>query len=105
MFDFCFLPSIRIMYNVLSVVGFVAPEKVQPETESSKFSKRPEQNARRFGDDVFKSVSSSFVFQISLMFVPNCPIANRLALFQVMTWHRTGNKPLPVLMITRFSGT
>ena len=38
--------------------------------------------------------------QISLKFVPNGPIDIKPALAQVMAWRRTGNKPLPELMLT-----
>ena len=34
---------------------------------------------------------------ISLKFVPKGPINNRWVLTQVMTWHRTDDKPLPEL--------
>ena len=41
--------------------------------------------------------------KISLKFVPNGPIDNKSALFQVMAWRRTGTKPLPEPMLTQFS--
>ena len=31
------------------------------------------------------------------------PIVNKIALFQVMAWHRTGNKPLPEPMLIKIS--
>ena len=37
---------------------------------------------------------------ISLKFVPKGPIDNKPVLVQVMAWHRTGDKPLPELMLT-----
>ena len=37
---------------------------------------------------------------ISLKFVPKCPIENKSALVQIMTWHRTGDKPLSEPMLT-----
>ena len=40
--------------------------------------------------------------QISLKNAPRSPIHNRPALFQVMAWRRTGDKPLPEQMMTQF---
>ena len=40
--------------------------------------------------------------QISMKFVPKGPIANKSALFQVMAWRRTGDKPLPEALMTQF---
>ena len=40
---------------------------------------------------------------ISPKFLPGSPIDNKPALVQVMAWHRTGNKPLPELMLTKFT--
>ena len=41
--------------------------------------------------------------QISLKFVPKGPIENKPAMVQVMAWHRTGDKPLPVPMMIQFT--
>ena len=38
---------------------------------------------------------------ISLKFVSKSPIANESALVQVMSWHRTGDKPLPEPILTK----
>ena len=38
--------------------------------------------------------------QISLKFVPKNPIDYKPVLVQVMAWRRTGDKPLPELMLT-----
>ena len=32
--------------------------------------------------------------QMSLKFVPKCPIDNKTALVQMVAWHRTGDKPI-----------
>ena len=32
--------------------------------------------------------------------IPNVPVDNKLVLFQVIAWCRTGDKPLPELMLT-----
>ena len=38
-----------------------------------------------------------------LLFVLKGPIDTQSALFQVMPWRRTGDKPLPELMLTQFT--
>ena len=57
-------------------------------------------------DDIFKSIFNEGVWisiTISLKFVPKGPIDYKSALVQVMAWHRTGEKPLPELMLTKFT--
>ena len=49
-------------------------------------------------------ISHAFSIQISLKFVPKCPIHKKSALVQVMAWRRTGDKPLPEPMLTQFTG-
>ena len=55
-------------------------------------------------DDIFKRIflneNVSILIQISLKFVPECPIDNKSALVQVMAWRRTGDKPLSEPMMT-----
>ena len=51
----------------------------------------------------FLWVKSFVKVWISLKFVPKGPIDNKGALFQVMVWRQTGNKPLPELMLTQFT--
>ena len=41
--------------------------------------------------------------KISLKFVPKGAIDNKSAMVQVMSWHRKGDKPLPVSMLTQFT--
>ena len=43
------------------------------------------------------------LIRISLTFVPNGPIDNRLALTQVLAWRRTGDKPLSEPILTQFN--
>ena len=52
------------------------------------------------------SMIESFLIliQISLKVVPEGPIDNKAALFQVMAWCRTGTKPLPEPMLTQLTG-
>ena len=56
-------------------------------------------------DDNFKCIflneNDRILIPISLKFVPRCPIDNKPALIQVMAWRRTGDKPLPELMLTQ----
>ena len=43
------------------------------------------------------------LIQISLKFVPEGPIDNKAALVRVNTWCQTGGKPLPELILTKFT--
>ena len=57
-------------------------------------------------DDIFKSVFNESVWisiTISLKFIPKGPIGYESALVQVVAWHRTGEKPLPESMLTKFT--
>ena len=58
-------------------------------------------------DDIFNckfmNERSYISIWISLKFVPRGPIDNRLALVQVMAWHRTGEKPIPEPTLTQFT--
>ena len=45
----------------------------------------------------------SFVFWISLKFVPKGPINNIRAMVQIMAWRRSGDKPLSEPMLTQFT--
>ena len=55
-------------------------------------------------DDIFKCVflneNDRIPIKISLKFVSKSPIDSKSALVQVMAWYRTGDKPLPELMLT-----
>ena len=59
---------------------------------------RPRQNGRHFADDIFKRIFLNenvwISIQISLKFVPKGSINKIPALFQVMAWRRSGDKPL-----------
>ena len=58
-------------------------------------------------DDNFKCIflneNHRIPIRISLQFVPRSPIDNKPAYFQVMAWRRTGNKPLPEIMLIQFT--
>ena len=51
----------------------------------------------------FLNENSRIRVEISLKYVPMCPIDNKPALVQVMVWRRTGDKPLPEAMMTQFT--
>ena len=60
---------------------------------------RPRPNRRHFPDDIFKSIFLNenvwISIKISLLkFVPKLPITNIPALVQILTWRRSGDKPL-----------
>ena len=50
-----------------------------------------------------KMIPIQIPIQISLKIVPRSPIDNKPAVVQVMAWRRTGDKPLPELMLTQFT--
>ena len=58
-------------------------------------------------DDNFKCIflneNDRIPIRISLKFVPRSAINNKPGLVQVMAWRRTGDKPLPELMLTQFT--
>ena len=52
---------------------------------------------------IFLNENRGIPIRISLKFVPRSPIDNKPALVQVVAWRRTGDKPLPELMLTQFT--
>ena len=69
-------------------------------------SSPPRQDDRHFADGISKCIFMNERFcmlnQISLIFVPKGPVDNTPALVPVMAWHRTGDRPLPDSIMTRF---
>ena len=67
---------------------------------------RPRQNGRHFPDDIFKRIflnqNVQIQINISLKFVPKCPINNIPALVQIMAWRRPIDKPLSEPMMVSF---
>ena len=63
--------------------------------------------ADTFEDNIFRCIflneNVRISIHISLKFVPRGSNDNKSALLQVMTWHRTGDKPLPEQMQTHFT--
>ena len=68
----------------------------------------PGQNGCHFADYIFKCIFMNRDFCISILislkFVPKGVIDNMSALFQVMSWCQTGDKPLPKPMLMQFTG-
>ena len=52
---------------------------------------------------IFLNENGRIPIRISLKFVPRSPIDNKPALVQVMAWRWTGDKPLPITMLTQFT--
>ena len=52
---------------------------------------------------IFLCENDQIPIQISLKLVPRSPIENKPALVQVMVWRRTGDKPLPEPIMTKFT--
>ena len=67
---------------------------------------RPSENDRHFPDDILKCIflteNVQISTKISLKFVPKGPINNILALAQIMTWRRPGDKPLSETILASF---
>ena len=66
---------------------------------------RPRQNSRHYADDTFKGFFLNENVRISIKiaprFITKCLINNILALVQIMTWRRPGDKPLSEPMMVR----
>ena len=45
----------------------------------------------------------NILIQISLKFGPECPVDNKSALVQVMTWRQRGDKPLSELIMIQLT--
>ena len=56
-----------------------------------------------FSNCIFLNENDGIPIQIAFNYAPRSPIDNKPALVQVMAWCRTGDKPLPVPMMTQFS--
>ena len=52
---------------------------------------------------IFLNENFCFLIQISLEFVHKGPIDDKRALVKVMTWRRTGDKPLTDPMLTQMN--
>ena len=72
------------------------------------YSFAPDKMAAILTDDTFKCIflneNTRIPIWIALKFVPMSPIDNKPALVHVMAWRRTGDKPLPEVMLTQFTG-
>ena len=67
----------------------------------------PDNKAAILADDIIKMHIlygiGTIQIQVSLKLVPKGPIDNKAALVQVMAWRRTGDRPLPEPMITKYT--
>ena len=54
---------------------------------------------------IFLNENVRILIQISLKFIPRGSNDNKSALFQVMAWCWTSDKPLPQQMLTQFTDT
>ena len=65
---------------------------------------RPRQNGLHFAEHTFKHIflnkNIRTSFKLSLKFVPRVP-TNNIQVVQIMTWHRSGDKPLSEPMMVR----
>ena len=70
---------------------------------------RQRQDGYHFTDNIFKCIfvyeNWCILIQISLKFVPKSAINNKKALFKVVAWHWTGDKPLSEPMMALFINT
>ena len=74
---------------------------------------RPRQNERHFADDIFKCILLNenvwIPIKISTKFSPKGPINNILALVEIMSWRRPGDKslsePMMVSLLTHICVT
>ena len=65
---------------------------------------RHRENGRHYPEDIFKWIfvteNAWILIKISLKFVPSGPINNSPPFVQVMAWHRPGDTPLSLPMMT-----
>ena len=96
------------LYGLLNIAYYVecVDEVVLAKGFNYKLTHLPLDKMAAISQTTFLNAFSwmnSFVFWISLKFVPKGPIDNTTALVQVMAWRRTGDKPLPEPMMTQFT--
>ena len=92
--------SSNIVFYVYSVAAFTVSGSV---IHAIINTLRPKQNGRHFAEDIFKLIflneNEWILIKISLKFVPKGQINNIPSLFQMMAWHRPGDKPLSEAMM------
>ena len=88
-----------MMVSLLTHVWVTRPQCVN--------SSPPGQNGRHFAEDIFRCIFCNenvwILIKILLNFVPKGSINNIPVLVQIMSWRRTGDKPLSEPMLTRFT--
>ena len=98
--------SVKRIRNLISTAKLTADWAPDHGHTIHKFTtSRTQQNGRYFSDDIFKWIflngNISISIKISLKFVPRGPMNNIQALVQIMTWRRSGDKPLSEPMMAR----
>ena len=98
--------SVKRIQNLISTAKLTADWAPDHGHTIHKFAtSRTEQNGRYFPDDIFKWIflngNISISIKISLKFVPRGPMNNIPALVQMLTWRRSGDKPLSEPMMAR----
>ena len=88
-------PLSQCWLSPLSPYGVASPQWVN--------SSPPGQNGWHIADDTFKCIFVNENFCILIRISVKGPIANKPALVQVMSWRRTGDRPLSEPMLTQFT--
>ena len=79
-----------------------SPSAYTSHLENNFITLRPTQNGRHFPDDIFECtfwINLIISIMIPMKFVPKGPIDNIRALVHIMCWNRSGDKPLPEIMM------
>ena len=100
----CIFPCILHVMSLLHVIIDTFPSKLTQSVVVFVNTLKPKQNGRHIPDDIFQYIflneKAWILIKISLNFVPKGRINNIPALFQIMVWHRPGDRPLsePVMV-------
>ena len=95
----------NFVITVMSCATFSSNRIVRERWITSTFNTLS-QNYCHFTDDIFKCIVLNenvwISIKISLKFIPRGPINYTPSLVQVISWHRTGDKPLSEPMMVSF---
>ena len=105
---YCSIPQYLLMYGFSWIWPFNSLKLIRaPQLDILLSILRPRQKRHHFADDIFKrnflNENVWIPIKSSLKFVPQGPINNIPALVQIMSWRRTGDRPLSEPMMTHFS--
>ena len=96
-------PSSSRARNSVMKIAERSSLKILPSPNTSSNTLRPRQHGRHFADDIFKLIFLSknvwISIDVSLKYIPKCPICNIPALDQIMAWRPPGDKPLSEPMV------